>query len=78
MAQQNHEKIYERLESGEKMNDLVLIDGLIRPQINIELVWIPPELEGLVLAYHHLLGGHSGEKKLFKLISKRYFFRIFE
>ena len=39
------------------------------------LIWVPPTLEGKILAYHHLLSGHSlGRDKLFRQLRSTYFF----
>ena len=73
-AQQDASEVYESLLQGNSHKEWIMIDGLIRPAIKPDLIWIPPALEGVALAYYHLLAGHAGVHKLEKLITKKYFF----
>ena len=41
-------------------------------------VFLPPLLEGTALSYYHLISGHIGQKKLYKLLRSRFFFENME
>jgi hypothetical protein len=48
-----------------------LHDGLIHMG---DRIWIPPSMEGLVISYYHLFGGHGGRDKTTFAIRQRYTF----
>ena len=41
-------------------------------------IFLPPSLEGVALSYYHLISGHVGQKKLYKLVRSKFFFRDME
>ena len=51
----------------------------VKDQLRIgtkQLLYIPPSLEGVAIAYSHLITGHSGAMKLYQYMKQKYFFPL--
>ena len=68
------EEIYEKLEKDELPNSpFYLHEGLIKTKLDSK-IFIPASLEGTVLAYCHLITGHTGWVRLYSYARQKFFF----
>ena len=67
------EEIYEKLEKDELPNShFYLHEGLIKTKLDNK-IFIPNSLEGTVLAYCHLITGHTGWVRLYSYVRQKFF-----